>query len=124
MSLLLVLAGAAIGAPLRFLTDRAVQARHDTVLPWGTFTVNVVGSLVLGLLAGAVSTGGASSGVQLAVGTGFCGALSTYSTFAYETMRLLEDGSRIAAVANVVSSITGGLLAAAAGFAAGSTIWP
>ena len=52
MSLLLVLAGAAVGAPLRFLTDRAVQARHDTVLPWGTFTVNVVGSLVLGVLAG------------------------------------------------------------------------
>ena len=124
MSLLLVLAGAAIGAPLRFLTDRAVLARHDSVLPWGTFTVNVVGSLVLGALAGAVSTGGASSGVQLAVGTGFCGALSTYSTFSYETLRLLEDGSRIPAVANVVGSIVGGLIAAAAGFALGSTIWP
>ena len=124
MSLLLVLAGAAIGAPLRFLTDRAVQARHDTVLPWGTFTVNVVASHVLGLLAGAASTGGASSGVQLAVGTGFCGGLSTYSTFSYETLRLLEDGSRIAAVANVVGSIVGGLLAAAAGFALGSTVWP
>ena len=124
MSLLLVLAGAAIGAPLRFLTDRAVQARHDTVLPWGTFTVNVVGSLVLGLLAGAVSTGGASSGVQLAVGTGFCGALSTYSTFSHETLRLLENGSRVPAVANVFGSIAGGLFAAAAGFALGSTIWP
>jgi fluoride exporter len=124
MSLLLVLAGAAIGAPLRFLTDRAVQARHDTVLPWGTFTVNVVGSLVLGLLAGVVSTRGASAGVQLALGTGFCGALSTYSTFSYETLRLLEDGSRIPAVSNVIGSIVGGLLAAAAGFALGSTIGP
>jgi fluoride exporter len=122
MSLLLVLAGAAIGAPLRFLTDRAVQARHDTVLPWGTFTVNVVGSLVLGVLAGAVSAGGASSGVQLAVGTGFCGALSTYSTFSYETLRLLESGTRLLAVANVVGSIVGGLLAAAAGFAVGSAL--
>jgi CrcB protein len=123
MSLLLVLAGAAIGAPLRFLTDRAVQARHDSVLPWGTFTVNVVGSLVLGLLAGVASAGGASSGMQLAVGTGFCGALSTYSTFSYETLRLLEDGSRIPAVANVVGSVVGGLAAAAGGLALGCTLW-
>src|SRR5206468_23399 len=85
-----------------FTTDRAVQARHDTVLPWGTFTVNVVASLVLGVLAGAVSAGAASYGVQLAVGTGFCGALSTYSTFSYETLRLLEGDTRLLAVANVV----------------------
>ena len=44
---MLVIAGAVVGAPLRYLTDRAVQARHDTVFPWGTFTVNVVGCLVL-----------------------------------------------------------------------------
>jgi CrcB protein len=50
--------------------------------------------------------------------------LSTYSTFSYETLRLLEGGGRIPAVANVVGSIVGGLLAAAAGFALGSAIWP
>jgi CrcB protein len=123
MSLLLVLAGAAVGAPLRFLTDRAVQARHDTVLPWGTFTVNVVGSLVLGVLAGAVSTGGASSGVQLAVGTGFCGALSTYSTFSYETLRLTETGAGFYAAANVIVSVTAGLGAAFAGVSFAQALW-
>jgi fluoride exporter len=122
MSLLLVLVGAAIGAPLRYVTDRAVQTRHDTVLPWGTFVVNVAASLVLGVLTGAVSAGAASSGVQLAVGPGFCGALSTYSTFSYETLRLLQSGARLFAMANVVGSIVAGLLAAAGGFALGSAL--
>lgn len=62
MNWLLVIAGAMVGAPLRYLTDRAVQTRHDSVFPWGTFTVNVCGSLVLGLLTGAVAAGAASSG--------------------------------------------------------------
>jgi CrcB protein len=52
MTLLMVCLGAALGAPARYLTDRAIQSRHDTVFPWGTLTVNVVGSLVLGALVG------------------------------------------------------------------------
>lgn len=55
MNWLLVIVGAAVGAPLRYLTDRAVQSRHDSVFPWGTFVVNVSGSLILGLLTGAVA---------------------------------------------------------------------
>ena len=123
MSLLLVIAGAAVGAPLRYLSDRAIQARHDSVLPWGTLTVNVFGSLILGILTGAVTAGGASPQVQLAVGTGFCGALTTYSTFSYETLRLLEDDARLFAVVNVVASIVAGLVAAFLGVAIGQAIW-
>lgn len=123
MSLLLVIAGAAIGAPLRYLSDRAIQSRHDTVLPWGTFTVNVLGSLILGILTGAVTAGVASPQVQLAVGTGFCGALTTYSTFSYETLRLLEDDARLFAAANVVASIAAGLGSAFLGVFISQTIW-
>jgi len=108
---------------LRSLSDPAIQARHDTVFPWGTLTVNVVGSLILGLLTGAVTAGGASPQVQLAVGTGFCGALTTYSTFSYETLRLLEDDARLYAAANVVASIVAGLVSAFAGVAIGQAIW-
>src|SRR5262249_6662668 len=92
--------GAAVGAPLWFLTDRAAQVRHDTVFPWGTFTVNVSASLVLGLVTGAVTAGAASSRVALLVGTGLCGALSTYSTFSYETLRLVEEGAGLLAAGN------------------------
>lgn len=91
MNWLFVAAGAMAGAPLRFLTDRFVQARHDSVFPWGTFAVNVVGSLVLGLVTGAVAAGAGSSRLHLLVGTGLCGALTTYSTFSYETLRLAAE---------------------------------
>ena len=123
MSLLLVIAGATIGAPLRFLTDRAVQSRHDTLFPWGTFAVNVIGSLILGIITGAVAAGGASPQVQLAVGTGYCGALTTFSTFSYETLRLLEDDARFFATANVVASIVAGVGAAFLGVAISQAIW-
>jgi len=123
VSLLLVIGGAAVGAPLRYLSDRAIQSRHDTVFPWGTLAVNVIGSLILGVVTGAVTAGGASPQVQLAVGTGFCGALTTYSTFSYETLRLLEDDARLFAVANVVASVVAGLGAAFLGVAISQAIW-
>ena len=123
MSLLLVIGGAAIGAPLRYLSDRAIQARHDSVFPWGTLAVNVIGSLILGLITGAVAARGLSAQVQLAAGTGFCGALTTYSTFSYETLRLLEGDARFFAAANVATSIVAGLGAAFLGVAISHAIW-
>ncbi|WP_329196919.1 MULTISPECIES: fluoride efflux transporter FluC [unclassified Streptomyces] len=109
MNWLLVVTGAVVGAPLRYLTDRAVQARHDSVFPWGTFVVNAGACLVLGLLTGALLTGAASSRLGLLLGTGLCGALSTYSTFSYETLRLAERGWRFLAAANVAASVLVGL---------------
>lgn len=123
MNWLLVVAGGMVGAPLRYLTDRAVQARHDSVFPWGTFVVNVSGCLVLGLLTGAATAGAASSQLRLLLGTGLCGALTTYSTFSYETLRLAEDGARLFAVANVMASVAAGLGAAFAGAALARAVW-
>ncbi|MEV0454865.1 fluoride efflux transporter CrcB [Catellatospora methionotrophica] len=117
MTVLLVALGAAVGAPLRYLVDRAVQARHDAVFPWGTFTVNVVGSFLLGLLTGGALAGVVSGEVSVLVGTGFCGALTTYSTFGYETVKLVEAGAFGQAFANVAVSVTTGVAAAAAGYA-------
>ncbi|MEU6017901.1 fluoride efflux transporter CrcB [Streptomyces sp. NPDC047515] len=123
MNWLLVIVGAAVGAPLRYLTDRAVQSRHDTVFPWGTFTVNVTGSLVLGLLTGATAAGAATSHLQLLLGTGLCGALTTYSTLSYETLRLAEDGARFYAAANILASVVTGLGAAFAGVSVAQALW-
>ncbi|OKK18111.1 chromosome condensation protein CrcB [Streptomyces sp. CB00455] len=109
MNWLLVVAGAAVGAPLRYLTDRAVQARHDSAFPWGTFVVNAAACLLLGVLTGALLTGASSSRLGLLLGTGLCGALSTYSTFSYETLRLAERGWGFLAAANVGASVLVGL---------------
>jgi CrcB protein len=104
MTVLLVALGAAVGAPLRYLTDRLIQARAGSAFPWGTLTVNVTGSLVLGFVLGIP----ADPALTALIGTGFCGALTTYSTFAYETLRL----PWLRALANVVVSILAGLTAA------------
>ncbi|MEU6549916.1 fluoride efflux transporter CrcB [Streptomyces sp. NPDC046915] len=109
MRYLLVILGGAVGAPLRYLIDRTVQAHHDSTFPWGTFAANVTGSMILGTLAGAALAGAGSQSIQLLLGTGLCGALTTYSTFSYETLSLAEAGARFLAAANVVASVVAGL---------------
>ncbi|MFE6776588.1 fluoride efflux transporter CrcB [Streptomyces sp. NPDC057702] len=123
MTWLLVIIGAAVGAPLRYLTDQQVRARYRTAIPWGTFLVNVVGSLVLGLVTGAVVAGAAGSRWQALLGTGLCGALTTYSTFSYETLRLTETHHRGFAAANVAATLLAGLGAAFAGAALARALW-
>jgi CrcB protein len=106
----LVFLGATVGAPLRYLTDRLVQSRHDSRFPWGTLAVNLAGCLALGALAGAGTA--VPSPVLALAGTGFCGALTTYSTFSYETVRLAEAKAYFYAAANVVVSVFAGVGAA------------
>ncbi|GAA0605361.1 fluoride efflux transporter CrcB [Kribbella sandramycini] len=116
MSALLVALGAAIGAPLRFLADKHLVGRllrgSQQPLPWGTFAVNVAGSFVLGLM-----TGVADQTWTLLIGVGFCGAFTTYSTFAAETTALAGSGLRIKALLNVILNLGIGLFAALAGAA-------
>jgi CrcB protein len=120
MMILLIALGAAVGAPARYLTDRAIQSRLDTEFPWGTYTVNVVGSFILGFLAAV--TGRLDPALAAGLGIGFCGALTTYSTFSYETLRLLEERAGFYAAANIVASVAAGLGAAIAGLALGTAI--
>lgn len=108
MSALMVVLGAAVGAPLRLLAGHYLDRRTH----WGTLAVNLAGSALLGWLVGHGTDGHA----LLLLGTGFCGALTTFSTFGYETVRLLEDGARAEALANAVVSLVVGMLACAAGW--------
>lgn len=72
------------------------------MFPWGTLTVNIAGSTLLGILAAAHSP---DSTVFLLVGVGFCGALTTFSSFAWETYRLSQEGATLLSVANVAGSV-------------------
>jgi fluoride exporter len=109
MTALFVVLGAMVGAPLRYLVSRAFP------MPWGTFAVNIAGCLVLGILAGAAS----GSPAYALLGTGFCGALTTYSTFGYETLQLIERRDHRKAALYLGLSVVAGLAAATAGFMIG-----
>ncbi|MGY0539413.1 fluoride efflux transporter CrcB [Nocardioides sp. YJ-D4] len=122
MTALLVLVGGAVGAPARYLTDLYVRQWTGGDFPWGTMAVNAAGSLVLGLLAGAAASGVLPGWVLTLAGTGFCGALTTFSTFSYETVRLAEDGRWRSAALNVLGSLAVGTVAVTLGWVAGSAL--
>ena len=111
------LVAAAVGAPARYLLDGFVQDHTDGELPWGTCVVNISGSFALGLIAGLALYHGLPVDTKLVLGVGFCGAYTTFSTFAYETVRLAEGGVTAAGIRNVVVNTFGALVAAGAGIA-------
>ncbi len=117
----LVVAGG-VGAVLRYLVDRLVQRRVPSDFPYGTLVINVSGSLVLGFLTGAALHHGLAAGWLTVLGTGLIGAYTTFSTFTYDTVRLLGGDAAAAGMANVAVSVAAGLGAAAAGLALGGLL--
>jgi CrcB protein len=93
MTILLVAVGGALGAAARYLLDRAVASRQTSPFPMGTLVINITGSIALGALLGWAAGNQVSSAVVTWAGTGFLGAYTTFSTFTFETVRLLEDGA-------------------------------
>lgn len=122
MTVLLVLVGGAVGAPGRYLLDRWVQTRHASPFPWGTFVVNVAGCAVLGVVAGAVNAADGAGWLLTLVGTGVCGALTTFSTFSFETVRLVEEDSARVAATYLGLSVAVGLTVCALGWTVGSAL--
>jgi fluoride exporter len=115
MTLLVIAAAAALGAATRYTVDYTVIARTGGHLPWGTFTVNVTGSFAIGILVGLVLSGVIAPEHQLPLGTGFLGAYTTFSTWMFETVRLIEQRAWRPALANGVGSLILGPLATIAG---------
>jgi CrcB protein len=115
VTLVLVALGGAAGSILRYLTDRRVQAWRDSPFPFGTLTVNVAGSFVLGFLSGWLLHGAEPSSIRSLVAVGFCGGLTTFSTFGYETVRLVLEKTRLYAVLNVLVTVVAGLASGALG---------
>jgi CrcB protein len=108
---------AAAGAVLRYLVDGAVAARAPGPFPRGTFVVNVSGSLLLGLLAGLSLYHAFPQSPRVVLGTGFCGAYTTFSTFTVDTVGLLEAGDVGDALRNSFGTLVVAAVAAAVGLA-------
>jgi len=106
------------GAVARFVFDSLVERRNASEFPFGTFAINVSGSLVLGGLTGA----SLASSTLLLAGTALLGSFTTFSTWMFETQRLAEDGELPLAALNVGLSVLAGLAAAAAGYALGAAL--
>ncbi|WP_103502685.1 CrcB family protein [Streptomyces sp. SM14] len=118
MNWLAIIAGALVGAPLRYLTDRLLTGRVDGAFPYGTLSVNIVACAGLGAVTGAALPGH----LALLLGPGLCATLSTYSTFSYETLRLIETGRAHLAATSTVVAVVAGTAAAMAGAALGGTL--
>jgi CrcB protein len=109
---LAVAAGGALGAVLRYYVGGTALGRAAAPFPTATFFINVTGSFVIGLfLTLAAERVTLSPHLRLAVAVGFVGAYTTFSTFEYETAKLIEDGDVTRALLNVVLSFAAGLLA-------------
>jgi fluoride exporter len=117
MTVLAVMLAGGLGAVARFLVDGAVKHRWSPTVPWATIAINVTGSLLLGVLAGAVIFSGAPGDLQQIVGTGFCGGYTTFSTASFETVRLVQQRRSAAAAANAIGTLLAAVAACAAGLA-------
>ena len=117
MGWLSVAAGGALGALLRFALTGWVQDLTAGVFPWGTMTVNVLGSLLLGFTVVWLEGGMASAELRQFATIGVLGAFTTFSTFSYEAVALVRDGDAWAAGGYVAGSVVVGLAAALVGMA-------
>ncbi len=123
MPYLLVGTGAFIGGNARYILARWAGGAIDARFPLGTFLINVGGSFVLGLIGGLLAshTVPHADAIRLALGTGFCGGFTTFSTFEWETHALFEDGVWLPALTNIFLSLFAGLLAVRFGIVAART---
>ena len=108
--LLAVALGSGVGGVARVVLGNAVQARAAGAFPLGTFVVNVTGSLALGfLMRYTMASPTMSTEMRVMLTTGFCGGYTTFSTFSYETLTLIEAGdyrrASLYAAASVVLAI-------------------
>src|SRR3989337_1114710 len=119
INILLVGAGGCLGSMARYLTVISIDRKVNSVLPYGTLSVNLLGSFTLGFLMALVlkKTGAHHEEWKLFLGTGFCGGFTTFSAFAAENINLFEQKFPGTAFLYILLSVASGLLAVWGGFA-------
>ena len=115
-ALLWVGLGGFLGAVARYVLGGVIAERVGAIFPWGTFVINVSGSLLLGLTVGLASHHGLPTVAATVIGVGVLGGYTTWSTYLWESVTLAETGAVSQAALNVFGSLAAGLAAAAAGF--------
>ncbi|MDR6848509.1 MAG: fluoride efflux transporter CrcB [Sphingomonas sp.] len=116
--LILVMAGGALGSAARLLVGRATLAGFGPNFPYGTLTVNLVGGLAMGVLAGILARHPNSEAWRLLLGVGVLGGFTTFSSFSLDTIALIERGSIGTALGYVLVSVIGSILAVFVGLTA------
>lgn len=115
-NILWVMLGSAAGGGCRYALSKVIADNSDGVFPWGTFTVNLVGCLTIGILFGLIDRGATlSPAMRALLIAGFCGGFTTFSSFAHENYMLLEDSRFLIAFLYTTVSFAAGLLLAHAG---------
>ena len=115
-SFLLVFLGGGLGSGLRYLVNITMN-QYSKVLPFGTFTVNILGCLLIGLILGyAQRENTLTSNQTLLLATGFCGGFTTFSAFANENLELIKNGELFNFSVNTIGSVLIGILAVFIGF--------
>jgi CrcB protein len=120
--MLVIFVGAGLGGLVRYGLSEWIQDAAGAGFPWGTLVVNVSGSLLLTFVYSVLEGTAASPEWRAFLGIGILGGYTTFSTFSYETVRLLQDGSRRTALLNVAVGTAGGLTAATLGLALAGTL--
>jgi CrcB protein len=111
VNVLLVAAGGAIGAAARYLAGLWIAARLGASFPWGTFFVNVTGSFLIGIVLVLVEGGTLPAEARLFLAVGILGGYTTFSSFSYETLQLLNGGDVVPVLFNTLGQLLIGLLA-------------
>lgn len=122
MIALLVAAAGGVGAVARFMLDGVIRSRLTSLVPAGTFVINVSGSLLLGFVTGLVLVGAEPTDFRIVLGTGFLGGYTTFSTAMIETVRLAQLRRWVAAGVNGIAMLLLGLGAAVLGLFLGTVV--
>lgn len=123
MEYIIIGIGGILGANARYVVANWASQRLGADFPYGTLIINVSGSFLLGFfMAFALDRALLHPNYRLFVATGFCGAYTTFSTFTYESLRLLQDGSFVLGFANMIGSLLVGMFAVFLGFVIGKMI--
>ena len=122
MPALIVFFGAGIGGVTRYLLGGWIQSATGAGFAWGTLTINITGSLLLALAYSILDGTAAPVEWRIFLGVGICGGYTTFSTFSYESVRLMQDGDWGRAAAYVLASVVGSIAAAVIGFRIGASL--